>query len=353
MIEIPMLFMRAILFIFGLMVGSFLNVCIYRMPRELSINKPARSFCPHCKMKIAWFDNIPIFSFLFLRGRSRCCKKRISFVYPVVELVTALFFVFMFTTFGLTTKMFIYLALCCGLIIATFVDIEHRIIPDEISVGGIGVGIALGVFHMMPENNLGNLPAAVISLLGALVGVGMICLVRIIFSYIQQLVTGKGYEDEQGEESEEVNMKELFREILILIPGAVIGWYGFGFVVSLMQGASFHLIGFLNALIGASVGASAIYLTAIFGDILFRKESMGGGDIKLLAAIGAFLGWQQVLITFLIAPFFGAVVGIVIKIVKKTSLIPYGPFLSMAALLVLFWYNEIIELWNSWLTRGF
>ncbi len=344
------------IFVFGLMIGSFLNVCIFRLPHDdMSVRRPSRSFCPECKEMIPWYDNIPILSFLLLKGKCRFCSKKISILYPIVELLTAVMFVLFLNVFGLSVKMWALLLLGSGLIIASFVDIRHRIIPDEISVGGIIIGIILGGFSIAQPNNLKNLPSICVSLIGALVVAGIVCIVRIMIPCLQQLFSKNPQKRNLEEEAqqEDVDLKSSLGELLLLVPSLIIGWYFFRLALPFLDSANFRLVGMANALIGASVGAAIIYVTAVIGDIIFRKESMGGGDIKLLAAIGAFLGWQQVVLTFVIAPFFGAVVGIIVKIVKKTSLIPYGPFLSMAAIMVLFEYDFILKLWNRWLSYSF
>jgi leader peptidase (prepilin peptidase)/N-methyltransferase len=258
-------------FIFGSIVGSFLNVCIYRMPLEQSIVKP-HSFCPQCQKSILWYDNIPLLSYIFLLGRCRFCKAKISFRYFLVELITALFFLAFFVRFGLSFDFFFYALLVSGLIISTFVDFKHRIIPDEISVGGVVVGFLLAIVKS--------------------------------FS---------------------------------LKPGA---W---------------SLQPVLNSLLGIIAGGGIIWLTGYLFDLVYFKllknppiqgesESMGGGDVKLLAMIGAFLGWKAAILTFFIAPFFGAAVGIVNMLVKKDHLIPYGPFLSLAAVLCIFWQDKILAI---------
>jgi leader peptidase (prepilin peptidase) / N-methyltransferase len=248
---------RIFIFILGSIVGSFLNVCIYRMPRNESIVFPA-SHCPGCQKPILWYDNIPLLSFLVLKARCRFCKTRISWQYPVVELLTALVFLFFFNHFGLTWKLPVYLVLASGLVAATFIDIGHRIIPDEISVGGIAVGLLFSFFF----------PA--------------------------------------------------------------------------MHHTASHWQSLFYSLVGALIGGGIIFLMGVIGDWIFKKESIGGGDVKLLAAIGTFLGWQKVLLAFFVAPLFGAVVGIIIKIKTKESIIPYGPFLSLAGLISLFWYPQVM-----------
>jgi leader peptidase (prepilin peptidase)/N-methyltransferase len=241
------------------------------MPLGKSVVWP-RSHCPHCKKRIPGYDNIPFLSYIILGGRCRFCKQRISLRYLVVELLTAVMFVVVYNHYGLSYDFFIYTLFICGLLIATFVDIKHRIIPDEISVGGIIIGFILNAI--------------------------------------------KG-----------VNLK----------PFAL----------------SFQPV--LNSFLGIIVGGGLIYLTGWLFDLVYFKmlkkppiqgetESMGGGDVKLLAMIGAFLGWQRALLTFFLAPLFGVVVGVINLIVKKDHTIPYGPFLSLGALLSLFWADKIINL---------
>jgi len=259
-----------ITFIFGSIVGSFLNVCIHRMPHGESVVWPS-SHCPHCKKRIPAYDNIPFISYLALGGKCRFCKQRISLRYPFVELLTALMFVALFNYYGLSYDLFVYIVLVCGLIVATFVDLKHRIIPDEISVGGLIVGLVL------------------------------------------KTVRG-------------INLSPF----------------------------TFDYHPMLESVLGIIVGGGIIYLTGFLFDLVYFKllkrppiqgetESMGGGDVKLLAMIGSFLGWQKAVLTFFLAPFFGAVIGIINLITKKDHTIPYGPFLSLAALISLFWSTKIIE----------
>ena len=247
-----------LVFIIGSVIGSFLNVCIYRMPKNESIITPA-SRCPHCKKTIFWYDNIPFVSFLLLGGKCRNCKERISIRYFIVELLTALMALFLYMQFGLSVKFFVYALLFSGLIVATFIDLEHRIIPDEISIGAIVLGVLIN------------------ALFPAMHG----------FSNFKQALIFSG--------------------------------------------------------LGILAGGGTLYLTGMLGDFIFKKESMGGGDIKLLAGIGAFLGWKIAILIFFIAPVFGAIVGMIVKIRKKVSIIPYGPFISLSTFIALFWGNEIID----------
>ncbi|HTZ10890.1 MAG TPA: prepilin peptidase [Candidatus Margulisiibacteriota bacterium] len=262
---------KFIAFIFGSIVGSFLNVCIHRMPLGESVVWPS-SHCPHCKKRIPAYDNVPFLSYLFLGGRCRFCKGKISWRYPLVELLTGLSFLFLFSYYGLNYEFFFYMVLSCALIVATFVDIKHRIIPDEVSVGGLIMGFILSV-----------------------------------------------------------------------IKGVNISPFTFNF-----RPAAASLLGII-------VGGAVIYLSGFLFDLVYFKllkrppiqgetESMGGGDVKLLAMIGAFLGWEKALFTFFLAPFLGLAIGLFNMIAKKDHTIPYGPFLSIAAVISLFWMHPILRL---------
>lgn len=262
---------KILAFVFGSIAGSFLNVCVYRMPKGKSVVWPG-SHCPRCEQRIPWYDNIPFISFILLGGRCRFCGKGISFRYFIIELLTAVTFVLFFDRYGLSYDLFLYLVLICSLIAAAFIDIKERIIPDEISVGGIIAGF-----------------------------------------------------------------------ILSAIKGLGLSPFVFDFKPA------------LDSLLGIICGGGIIYLTGFFFDLVYFKllkkppiegetSSMGGGDVKLLAMIGAFLGWQGAILTFFLAPFLGSIIGIVNLAVRKKHVIPYGPFLSLAALITIFWRDRIISL---------
>ena len=250
---------KIIVFIFGAIVGSFLNVCIHRMPKGESIVSPG-SHCPKCKKPIHWYDNIPVLSYLFLLGKCRSCKAQISPRYIIVELITAALAVVLFTVFGPSPKFAGYSLLLAGLVVATFVDLDISEIPDEISLGGLAVGL--------------------------------------IFASI-------------------------FPEIL--------------------SEASWNKA-LIGSALGALAGGGSIYLMGFFGEMVFKKEAMGGGDVKLMAMIGAFLGWKLALLTFFIAPLFGSVAGIIFMIKNDQNVMPYGPYLSLAAVSSIFWGDKIIRM---------
>jgi leader peptidase (prepilin peptidase)/N-methyltransferase len=246
------------IFIIGAITGSFLNVCIVRLPLEKSVVFPG-SCCVACSTPIKWYDNIPLISWFVLGGRCRACKEKISFRYWFVEFLTGTTFFLFYRYFGLQSILWPYLVMVSGFIVAIFVDFKHRIIPDEVSIGGMIAGVVFSLF--IPRLQLTHTP-----------------------------FLGVGY-----------------------------------------------------SVLGLLVGGGAVYLMGTIGDFVFKKETMGGGDVKLMGMVGAFMGWKLALLTFFLAPFFGAVYGIVEKIRTKDSTIAYGPFLIMGALASLFWGDKIID----------
>ncbi|MFH1406618.1 MAG: prepilin peptidase [Candidatus Omnitrophota bacterium] len=248
-----------LVFIFGSLVGSFLNVCIHRLPKEESVILP-RSYCPKCTKKIPWHDNIPLISYILLRGRCRFCREKISFTYFLVELLSASAFLGFYLAFGVSLKFTIYTAVTCALIVITFIDFRHQIIPDEITIPGIVLGVLLSaVFPSLHES-----PRRLLSL---------------------------------GQ-----------------------------------------------SLLGALAGGGTLYAVGVIGKWIFKKEAMGGGDVKLMAMFGAFFGWKLALLTIFLSSLLGSVAGIYLKIRYKRELIPYGPYLSMGAVIAMLYGNKIINL---------
>ena len=166
----------SLVFMFGLCIGSFLNVCIYRVPSSTSIINPSRSFCPQCNSTIQFYDNIPVLSYLWLRGRCRNCKAPISFRYPLVELMTGTLAIAILFKFGLTLEGAIYFVFMSSLLVITFIDIDHKIIPDIISLPGIPIGLAAS--FVLPAMTFTS------SLLGLLAGGGSLLLVAWTYSLI-------------------------------------------------------------------------------------------------------------------------------------------------------------------------
>lgn len=259
-------------FLFGAVVGSFLNVCIFRIPQGKSLISPL-SHCPHCKSPIKAYDNIPILSYFTLGGKCRSCKTPISARYPLVEAMMGFLSVCLMLKFGLSPSFFISFVLIAALIAVSFIDLDHRIIPDVISLPGIILGLLVSFVKPAGHNDF---------------------LVRFVFKTIKGAV----------------NMATL------------------------------------DSLLGIFIGGGLLYAVAVLFFLITKKEGMGGGDIKLLAMIGAFLGWSSTVFTILVSSLLGSLVGIALMLVKGTDskyAIPFGPFLSMGAVIYLFFGREIIR----------
>ncbi|MBN1471597.1 MAG: prepilin peptidase [Syntrophaceae bacterium] len=239
--------MNCLVFIFGAAIGSFLNVCIFRLPAGTSIIKPS-SQCPHCHHSIRFYDNIPIISFAVLGGRCRHCKARISWRYPLVELITAFLSLLLFLKFGFSWNYLVFFTFTAVLIVISFIDLDHQIIPDILTLPGIPLFFLASVF-------------------------------------------------------------------IVKLP-----W--------------------VEALLGLLIGGGVLFVIAFVYELIFKREGMGGGDIKLLAMIGGFLGWKSLIFVLLLSSFSGALIGIAAMIIKKQDTkyaIPFGPFLSAAAIAYIFW----------------
>jgi leader peptidase (prepilin peptidase) / N-methyltransferase len=236
----------------GLAVGSFLNVCIHRLPLGLSIaNPPSR--CPSCGSQLKWYDNVPVFGYLWLRGRCRTCRAPISIRYPIIELITMAVFLLHLYIFGWTPLMAVRLAFACALIVLFAIDLEHQLLPNVITLPGIVVGLVASLF--VP-------PGIRDSVLGAILGGGVLWLI------------GEAYFRYSG------------------------------------------------------------------------QEGMGGGDVKMLAMVGAFLGWKQVLVTLVFSSVTGSIIGMLVIAIRRGGMkyaLPYGTFLALGALLASLAGEQIVS----------
>ena len=239
------MFLNSFAFIFGAAIGSFLNVCIFRLPAKTSIVTPG-SRCPHCLKPLRFYDNIPLISFILLRGKCRNCGGKISWRYPLVELITALLALLLFLKFSLTLSFLIFFIFTAVLIVITFIDLDHQIIPDILTLPGIPIFCLAAIF--------------------------------------------------------------------LLDKPWKIPW--------------------LESLLGLLIGGGILFMIAFVYELISKREGMGGGDIKLLAMIGGFFGWKSLMFILLFSSFSGAIVGITAMIIKKQDMkyaVPFGPFLSAAA----------------------
>lgn len=249
----PNQFMSLFVLLAGACVGSFLNVCIYRIPAGLSIVSPP-SACPRCQQSIRVYDNIPVLSYLLLRGRCRACAAPIAMRYPLVETLTALAALAVFLKYGLTAATPVYFAFIAVLIVITFIDIDHQIIPDILSLPGIPVFFVAGLWAARTD------------------------------------------------------------------------WR--------------------DALIGIGIGGGILFLIALIYRQLTGKDGMGMGDVKLLAMIGALIGWQGVVFTIFCSSVTGTLVGLLLMALSGGGLktrLPFGPFLALGAVAYIFYGPELID----------
>lgn len=265
-------------FVFGLVIGSFLNVCISRLPEGKSVVKPA-SRCPKCQTPIKPYDNIPILSYLILGGKCRACRTRISPIYPAVEFLTAILFIACFFVFGATVVAAKWAAFSAILIVLVLTDWRHRLLPDKANFTGLAIGL--------------------------------------LFSFFVLPVDGAAL--------------SLSNRIYDFPPPAPV-------------------LSFVDAILGATVGGGILWLV---GEGYFRlrgREGMGFGDVKMMLMAGAFLGLRRTILTILIGSLLGALIGGGFMLISRRSSdyeLPFGTFLGIAALLVVFFGNPVISWYQS------
>jgi leader peptidase (prepilin peptidase) / N-methyltransferase len=269
-------------FLFGLLIGSFLNVCILRIPADKSIVLPASS-CTKCGKPIAAYDNIPVLSWLFLGGKCRHCKTPISAMYPAVELLTGLLFLGCYWVFGPTVDALKWAVFAALLVVLTITDLRERILPDEVNFFGLGAGL--------------------------------------LFSFFTKSLDGTA----------------------LWLSNR---WFEF----PPPQAA----LSFADAVLGALAGSGLLWIVAEGYFRLRGREGMGLGDVKMMAAVGAFLGLKRTMMTVLVGSLLGSVIGIFLMAVTKKGRdyeLPFGTFLGAGALLVVFfgtpalhWYESLLAL---------
>ncbi|MBA3651301.1 MAG: prepilin peptidase [Chthoniobacterales bacterium] len=346
---------RVFAFLLGASVGSFLNVCIYRLPRDLSVNQPRRSFCPACKTPIPWHQNVPLFSWFALRGKCASCGSKIAFRYFAVELLTALLFLALWLVFPWQIAL-VYWVFVSLLVAATFIDFEHFIIPDEITIGGTIAGIVASLALPVLMGEVSRLRAGAWSLGSAALGYALLWLVleggkkafgkrRIRleaptpFSWVRQ---GDDAEFIVGEESglwSDHFARESDRMLLHCATAEVDGrtfenlTLQFRYNVLTIEQDSFEL-------------DQVDRISGIVRELQIPREAMGRGDLKFLACIGAFLGWRGVLCSIFAGSLLGSLVGLTSMLLGQrawSAKIPFGPYLALGALIWMFFGPDLLD----------
>jgi leader peptidase (prepilin peptidase) / N-methyltransferase len=329
----------------GAFLGSFLNVCIYRIPRNISLVNPSRSFCPNCLRQIPWYENVPIFGWFLLRGRCSQCGQPISFRYPVVELLTAGLYalcaaIVPFPTF---LSLWIFFSL---LIIATFVDLEFLVIPDVVSKSGIVAGIVLSLITPGLHHTVSRLGAVTQSVIGCVSGAALL----LVIGFLGRLAFGRHRIEMIGSAP--------FRFAILSENDAqiVINEESFQWQEYLVRKQDKIVVRVKDATLNGKLYKDCVFtffydrlatprltlpleeVTDLTGHaewITLPREAMGLGDVKLIAAIGAFTGWQGVLFTIAAASLFGSIYGLGVAAARRrewSSKVPFGPFLALGSI---------------------
>jgi len=345
----------AFAFVLGAAVGSFLNVCIYRWPVDLSINRPRRSFCPNCKQPIPWHQNLPLISWLALGGRCANCGAKISFRYFAVELVTALLFLAIWESFPWQVAI-AYWVFVSFLIIGTFIDFEHFIIPDRVTIGGIIAGAISSVAVPALMQTDSRLAAGIRSLLAAALGYVILLIVleagkiafgrkRIRFDAPTPFTwTKRGDDADFVVGPEESLWSDYFaREkdrLLLQCDEVRIDHHTYGNVTLDFRYDRVTAEGHVMRLDDVS------QISGVARELMIPREAMGRGDLKFLAAIGAFLGWRAVLFSLFAGSLLGSIVGLITLVVGKpvwSAKLPFGPYLAFGAVTWMFFGNMFLR----------
>ena len=357
----------AIAGLFGANVGSFLNVCIYRMPRDgLSVHRPRRSFCPSCGTGIQWYDNIPLVSWLWLGGRCRYCGAPVSMRYFLVEGLTAALFMIVALRYlgggeAQWAACLVVLVLVAALIVASFIDLELRILPDEITLGGMYAVPLIALFvpdlHTQPVDRhvsqlLHWLYGSVAPLVGGPAGVGpwtVVVIAAIVAGAVGGVVGLYGYAS-YWRWAHPDDPKRLRDGALAGIVALCVATLAATVCLRPTLLLSVHVYSLVAALLGMFSGAGLVFGVGVVGTKLFRKPAMGFGDVKLMGLLGGFTGWSGVITGFFLACLLGSVVGIVLLVRYRSRYLPFGPFLAVGAFIMLLFPNALGVFWAWWLT---
>jgi len=358
---VPFHFWSLVFFALGCIIGSFLNVCIYRMPLNLSVVSPP-SHCPHCKYAIPFYLNIPLVTWLALRGRCKNCGTTISPRYFIVEFLTGAAFLSCWLVFGAKSPALalVYSIFLAGLICATFIDFEHFIIPDEITFGGMVAGFAASFF--LPSLHDANSFGA--GMLQS--GIGIIGGAGIVYAIVRlgKLLHGRQKIKYPTE------AKIVFSETCLHLPDKEILYEELFYRKSdviVLQARTVELIdrGYENVLVRLSPAALKIgkeeinpddvpYLEAMSAEIILPREVMGLGDVKFMGAIGAFIGWQGAIFSLAVSALIGSMVGVALILMRRHTWslrMPYGPYIAVAAAVWIFCGRELIAWYQNFMNH--
>ncbi len=352
---VPFHFWSVVFFVFGCIVGSFLNVCIHRMPLGLSVVSPP-SHCPHCKYSIPWYLNIPLVTWLYLGGKCRNCGAPISIRYFLVELLTGVAFLCCWLTFGSFSAALalIFSLFLAGLIVATFIDFEHFIIPDEITIGGMVVGFICSFLIPALHQRTSMSDSMKQSLLGIAVGGGIVYAIL----RIGKLLFGKHHL------TLPTKTKIVFAETCVHLPDQDIPYEDLFYRQSdtiAVHAETVELVDrcYRDVLVRLSpsklqIGEEVLnpenvrHMETVGAEIVLPREAMGLGDVKFMAGIGAFLGWQAVVFSLMVSSMIGSVVGVTLIALRKrewSSRLPYGPYIALSAAIWIFGGARLVYWW--------
>lgn len=352
--SLPFHFWSVMIFAFGCVVGSFLNVCIYRMPLGLSIISPP-SHCPNCKHSIPWYLNVPLFTWLTLRGKCATCKAPITPRYFAVELLTGLAFLGAWLGVGRQSP-WLALAYClilAGFIVASFIDFEHFIIPDEVTIGGMVAGLVCSAAVPLLHKVDGSAAAMKQSVLGMIVGGGMVYLIL----RVGKLLFGKHRVELKPD------TRVVFTETALVLPERSIPYEELFYRKSDVITFEAKMVELIDRCYQAArirltperleIGDEVYdpeqvpHLEAITDRMVLPREAMGLGDVKFMAAIGAFLGWKATLFSLMVSSVIGAAVGLTLILFRRqewSSRLPYGPYIALAAIIWMFGGDKLLTL---------
>ena len=353
-LAVPFHFWSSVFFVLGCIVGSFLNVCIYRLPLGQSIVSPP-SHCPHCKYSIPWYLNVPLLTWLSLRGRCRNCGAHITVRYFIVELLTGLLFLGAWIAFGHRSPAlaFVYCVLLAGLLACSVIDFEHFISPDELTLGGIAAGFLCSLAVPALQGQEVRAAGVAQSLLGIAVGGGVVYGILRAGKFLfgrQRIALAQ-------------DSKVVFTETDLCLPDREIPYEELFYRRSDMIALHARTLELADRCyrdvwirlepdrlrIGdEEFDPEAVpHMEAVSAEIVLPREAMGLGDVKFMAAVGAFLGWQAVVFSLTLSSIIGSIVGVTLICIRRrewSSRLPYGPYIALAAAVWIFWGPRLMEL---------